>query len=220
MAPVAYKFNNEAELIRGLHKAQKKADELYFDTRSTDEIISQNIAGNTFRAFRISKNGKRPSVIFKNWCYKFLIRSKGKIKGISSQKEYDRFVLNATNALVRHWRKEIGYEVGWGRAAKLLNLVFKLFPCWDELNSGSRKRIIKYLHIPLDSYSILGLKNIVDFHIPSNASMGWIKDKKMYESFQSEIRVFTKRAKVNAINYDILAWDVAHQPNKQVYGKL
>ncbi|MCZ8157038.1 MAG: hypothetical protein O9264_12995 [Leptospira sp.] len=103
------------------------------------------------------------------------------------------------------------YEIGFGRAAKLLNLVFKAIPKLEILDNGTRLRIKKFLHVPLDSFSIRGLINIIDYKIPRNASMGFIKDKKSYFYFQEQIRILTDKAKVSPIDYEILCWDVAHQ---------
>ena len=92
----------------------------------------------------------------------------------------------------------------------LINLVLKGYPR-TITNKIQKRRLIKFLNVPLDHYTIVGLKNIATLKIPSNATMGFIVNRKRYLQFQNEIRKITTRAKVSPIYYDFVAWDKAHE---------
>ncbi len=215
MFPKPYIFKSESELIKKLQgvRLQKKAEQFYKQRKDMDWIIKHMVASNTYRAFKKSSDGKSPSTVFRSWTKQYLNGKLQKIKKITNQNDYDRLIHSATVALCKHWKQEMGYELGYGRGAKLLNLVFKALPTHHEISA--RKTLQKLLHVPLDSFSIRGLKKIVrEFKIPANASMGFIKDKKAYNKFQEKIRIIVKEAKVPPIYYDILVWGLSHVANK------
>jgi hypothetical protein len=80
--------------------------------------------------------------------------------------------------LCAHWRKHTSSEMGYGRGAKLFNLVLKKLACLRELSQEKRNVLIRQMHVPLDSYTIVGLKAIApEFLIPRSATMKWIETR-------------------------------------------
>ena len=214
MAPRPHLFRHEAELVKRLQSKRilERIRTYYSRKKTLESIIKWQVSSNTYRAFRKSATGVGPSIVFRAWIRRFIRNSRSRISRIQSQRAYDAFVDSATNSLRRHWKAMMRYDIGYGRAAKLINLVMKVLPIYDDyhLSSSQRKRLIGFLHVPLDSYTIQGLRNVAAFHIPVNASMRFIDSRKTYVEFQKLIRRTARKARVPAICYDILAWDLSH----------
>jgi hypothetical protein len=101
--------------------------------------------------------------------------------------------------------------MGYGRGAKLLNLVLKKLACYCEISPEQRSLLISLLHVPLDSYTIVGLRNVApQFNIPRGATMKYITTPEQYSAFQAVISAIAQEAGVSPIYYDILSWDQAH----------
>jgi hypothetical protein len=212
MAPAPYVFKDENELVKKLQSktTAKKIAKYYQQDKSLDDIVKKQVSSNTYRAFKKSAGGIRPSDVFKKWVRRFIVKNNGAINNIDCQNDYDRFVHSATMSLCKYWKSRMKYDVGYGRAAKLLNLVLKILPVYLDMSARKKKLLISFLHVPLDSFTIRGLINIASFRIPSNASMGIIATKSDYFRYQNLIRSVSKKANVSPIYYDTLAWDLAH----------
>ena len=89
---------------------------------NVDDLVQFAIAGNTFRAFR--NLPMPPSAIFRAWCKPYLKRSLVRLRAMDDQAKFDRFVHNAAQSLRKYWRRHARAELDYGRAAKLINLVF------------------------------------------------------------------------------------------------
>jgi len=96
--------------------------------------------------------------------------------------------------------------MGYGRGAKLLNLVLKKFACLSSLSENQRSTLIKLQHIPLDSYTIIGLRTIApQLSISRGATMRFVETPAQYTEFQAVIRAIANKAGVPPIYYDLLA---------------
>lgn len=208
-----YIFETRTELIQKLqsNQTQKSADN-FFNARipSIELVVRQAVEGNTFRAFR--KLPEKPSVVFREWTTKHINNTLDELEKISNSEEYSAYIDKTTEALCYRWQTAMkASEIGYGRGSKLLNLVFKKLACYSDLDEVSRKRLIELQHVPLDSYTILGLRQLINTPpIPSNATMKFIENPKDYNLMQQFISSVAKEAGVPAIYYDILAWDSAH----------
>ena len=101
--------------------------------------------------------------------------------------------------------------MGYGRGAKLFNLVLKKLACLSSLPEEQRSTLVNLQHIPLDSYTIIGLRTIAPhLSIPSSATMKFVETRSQYDEFQLIIRAIAERAGVPPIYYDVLAWDMGH----------
>jgi len=127
---------------------------------------------------------------------------------ITNKSDYANYVHKETLSLCKEWQKSMCSDMGYGRGAKLFNLVLKKFACWKELTETQKNTLISLQHVPLDKYTIVGLRLVApDLSIPKNATMSYIKGREDYKEFQNIISKIAEKAGVPAIYYDILAWD-------------
>ena len=210
--PRPHVFSSKAELISLLRsKKNLAAAKDYFSLRSATphEVACMGVGGNTFRAFR--NLPVRPSVAFRGWASSHLQNSLDTVLRITNQEEYSKYVHQSANLLCEHWLELTCSEMGYGRAAKLFNLVLKKLACLSPMTEQQRQALIPLLHVPLDSYTLVGLRVIApEFSIPRTATMKWIESPRQYKNLQAFVSQIAKEAGVPPIYYDILAWDSAH----------
>lgn len=210
--PKPYEFQTEAELVKRLGDTKTvNAARSFFAQRSPSiaHAVHTGVAGNTFRAFR--NLPVQPSVTFRTWATNYVSSTLDSLTSISDGQSYAQYVHNATDTLCAEWRRMTGSDMGYGRGAKLFNLVLKKFACLSSLSEDQRSALIDLQHIPLDSYTIIGLRAIApELAIPKNPTMKFVETPAQYAEFQAVIRAITKKAGVPAIYYDVLAWDMGH----------
>ena len=216
--PTPYIFQSTQELIESLRSDRTRAAAQAFfanGSATVSDVVIAGVSGNTFRAFR--NLPVQPSVAFRGWTTNYLQDSLNDIAHAVTQQSYSAYVHNASLALCEYWRGATNSEMGYGRAAKLLNLVLKKLACLQPLRSEQRSRLIELQHVPLDSYTIVGLRCIAtELSIPKNATMKYIQTPQQYSTMQRKIAEITEQAEVPAIYYDVLAWNMAHdgQPRR------
>jgi hypothetical protein len=72
-------------------------------------------------------------------------------------------------------------------------------------------RLLAYLHVPLDSCTLVGIRNCTaDPEMPADATMRFVGGPTMYNQLQSAIRAVTDQANLPAVYFDVLAWDLSH----------
>lgn len=105
----------------------------------------------------------------------------------------------------------------WALEALIGRLLMKGVCGVPEIPKATYDRLVWFLHVPLDSYSIQAVRNCIDArlkeqigHIPSSAGMGFMKTREVYDGLQETIRLLAEKANVPPIALDILAWDEAH----------
>jgi len=210
--PKPHVFTSESYLISALRDSKtKKIATDFFDERvdTIAEVVRMGVGSNTYRAFR--NLPVRPSTTFRMWTESYIEKSMPPLSSMHASQDYAAYVHDATLALVRYWRTKTRSEMGYGRGAKLLNLVLKKLACLSTLSDLERRNFIFLQHIPLDSYTIMGIQKIApDLDIPNGSTMKYIKTPDQYKKFQERIAKFAAKAKVPAIYYDILAWDMGH----------
>ena len=210
--PKPYIFENRAELVQALQNSETltSAQSFFADRIPTiAAVVHKGVASNTFRAFR--KLPVRPSVAFRTWTEQRVEQTLADVLAATDGTSYATYVHNTTLALVEYWREATVSEMGYGRGAKLLNLVLKKLACYSTLTEQQRYGLINVLHVPLDSYTIVGLRNVApQFRIPKSATMKFITTPAQYSEFQTFIAGIALEARVPPIYYDILAWDQAH----------
>lgn len=210
--PTPYEFRSEDELVQHLRDEQTtNAAKKFFAQRSPsiDEVVRTGVSGNTFRAFR--NLPVQPSVTFRTWATNYITNTLDVLSIISDEQCYAQYVHDATNNLCAEWRHLTGSDMGYGRGAKLFNLVLKKFACLSSLPEQQRSTLVNLQHIPLDSYTIIGLRTIAPkLPIPRNATMKFVETPAQYAEFQKVIRAIAQEAGVPPIYYDVLAWDMGH----------
>ncbi len=209
---VPYVFKSESELITALRRGRTRSlANKYFDERidTLGKVVSSAVASNTYRAFR--NLPVRPSDAFRNWAESHIQKRIPPFSRVPVDREYSAYIHASALALCRHWQKVTGTEMGYGRGAKLFNLVLKRLACLSSLSQRERRALIHLQHVPLDSYTLIGLRAVApDLSIPKSATMRWIQTPQQYSSFQERIATIAQKAQAPAIYYDILAWDMRH----------
>jgi hypothetical protein len=105
--------------------------------------------------------------------------------------------------------KEMKYKIPFGASYKLPNLLMK--EVWKRLPAVQRRTLIMFLHVPLDSYTLVGISGVSEsLDIPKTATMGAVRDWDFYIAVQERIRELARKAGVPPIVYDYLAWDASH----------
>jgi hypothetical protein len=210
--PKAVEFKSDEEL---LSKLKKKKLPRWFNKSlsSAEDIVLRSVGGNTFRAFHKMPN--KPSVVYRNWARKELTSKRflSGLRRIKTANEYDKWLELLSKRFVRYWNKEMGLgkKMPYGPGRKLPNLLMKQVVLWDELKKREKERIVKFLHIPFDSYTLIAIRNsIPDVKIPRTVTMGFVENAKIYNALIDASRKISRRAKVPPILIDVLAWDEAH----------
>lgn len=134
------------------------------------------------------------------------------MRAVRSQKAYDEWLNKLVGNFRRYWKRAMGREIDFGPSYKLPNLLMKTVLC--RLPTRESERLLEYLHVPLDRYTLIGLCDIAVLpggrRIPRNATMGFVDDLEVYEYLQQLIGALALKARVSRIAYDYLAWDSAH----------
>ena len=217
--PTPYVFSSKSELHQYLMSEDTKNFLRTFQGKRVDSIesvVSQSVAGNTFRAFHFRTfniNGS-PSDFFRNWTSDYLNRNLSHITGLSSFMEMIDLVCQMAHELDNHWYQRSNQidevRIGFGRAAKLLGLALKHLIWLDTLSSNQRANLIKILNVPLDSYTLQGLRLISsDQRIPASATMKFVQNEGQYRALQLCIQNLMPNGSY-PIDYEICAWNLAH----------
>jgi hypothetical protein len=174
--------------------------------------IESAVSGNTFRAFRNLPH--RPSRVFREWAFDALI-TRGylnELKKVRTQENYDQWLDKLVSDFGKYWKRKMKVSIPFGPSYKLPNLLMKVV-C-QRLSPTHRKRTVCFLHVPLDSYTLLGIRSCVILpngrSIPNRATMRFVDSKEVYTAVQHYIKGLARRAGVPMIAYDYLAWDVGH----------
>ncbi len=218
--PTAYEFQNKEELVTQLRTDRKYLTQ-WFGRRHEDvwEMVTDSVGGNTFRAFKHMP--QRPSQVYRSWAYKRLQDTKvvEQIGNLNSQEEYDWWIEDFSTNFRSYWSRRMGKEkrIPYGPSRKLPNLLMKHVVLWNNFDKEQRSSLIRFLHIPLDRYSLLAIRNcILEPHrqivgrIPKNVTMKFVGSPAKYNALQSCFRAVAEEAKVPAIYLDVLAWNKSH----------
>jgi diadenosine tetraphosphate (Ap4A) HIT family hydrolase len=205
------------ELIRSLRSRGPVLIEKFFRPEpDLERLIQRSVMGNTFRAFHKLK--RQPSLIFREWATtKMTARKLSELSTASGQKEFDRLHRQLAADLARYWLAKGKKPIAFGPSMKLTALLLKSLTRWSGLSASCRDRMIGFLPVPLDSYSLLAIRDCAasgrfgpPFRIPSNATMGFIDSQEHYTQIHDLARSVAKEAGVSPICLDLVAWDGAH----------
>jgi hypothetical protein len=200
-----YAYPNAKDIVCRLltNKAQIAKE---FEPRwdSLEEVARESVGPNTFRSFHHLP--QKPSEVFRTWASRALADDKG-LTHLQSQSDYGNWLREFSSAFRQHWQKEMGKVLAYGPSRKLPNLLLKEFVRWKHLTPDERARLIAFVHVPLDSYTLVAISNCLDDpEIPADATMKFVVGATMYNQIQNAIRAVTDQARVPAIYFDVLAW--------------
>lgn len=214
ITPRPYVFTTKDELLDTLGgKGTAETIEAFIRRGENDiaTIVKASVSGNTFRAFPLP-DGLRPSVIYRSWVTQRLTAALGDIQHLSSPSHMRALIISAANDLSAHWHVSTQgkREIGFGRAAKLLNLSVKHMLWHDQIPRDQRHVLLHALDVPLDSFTLQGICRVLpELGIPRRASMGYVRDVEHYSQIQDAIRELCA-PRFSPIYYEYAAWNLAH----------
>jgi hypothetical protein len=216
--PSLKQWRDRDHLVRDLKNCEWKhkfdSDRRGESKSELETIIRHAVGANTFRAFKIRRHN-RPSAVFREWAKKALNpRTRQCLYAVKSQSEYDKWLSVLVKDFADHWNSKMG-KMEYGKYFKLVNLLVKRLCLYHDVKPAKFRRIARFLHIPLDSYTIVAIRNCVSSfphsdaigRIPKTATMKFVKNQKMYDAFQAGIRRMAQEAHVPPIALDYLAWN-------------
>lgn len=209
---------NESDLIESLrnfdlhYSIQKYLNKDNLINKTANEIYKSYTFGNSIaRAFR---NEYHPSQQYKNWtettCIDEILI---KLNNISNQNNYDVFLFQMANSLVESWEsktdKGADSRMNIGISLKIVNLLMKHLT-FVHLRSNSK--LISYLHVPWDKFTLRLLTDIWvgKPRINNSSSQGFVNNKKQYLELHSFITNIVRQAGVDRIVYELWAYDYKH----------
>lgn len=173
------------------------------------KLIRKMVGKNSFRALH-------PSTLFREWALEALVgegRFYEKLLPVRDQTAYDKWLDDFTNDFRDYWQRETGRRIPFAASRKPPDLLMK--GVCNVLPEANYRLVVWCLHVPLDSYSIQAVRNCIGTEIgrtiPQNPTMGFVKDRHIYDSLQKAIRRVAEDANVPPITLDILAWDEPHK---------
>ena len=207
-----YKFEDLQQLIERLRDGKAEIEKWFAERKeSLEAIVRHSVAGNTFRA--LQRLPQKPSIVFRRWASEETMRPTfiGELEAIRSQADYDGWLRQFSDKLNDTWQKRMGQAMPFGPRRKLPNLLMKEVVLWTGLSNGQRTNLIQWLHVPLDSYTLVGIRKCIENpKIPKRATMGFVASETVYDQIQNSIRDIAGQAEVPAIYFDNLAWNSKH----------
>ena len=219
--PKPYEFSSSIKLISRLRGDREKLRRMFQKGRPDPNLVllvRTSVGRSTFRGLRTKKRG--PAAVFREWAYERLGEPNTieELRAIKSHKEYDQWLQNLSNDFRSHWKVNAELQIAFGPGRKLPDLLMKKVVWWDGFGAAERKRLIGFLHVPLDSFSLIAVRRCVaetevcqNVEVPKNAAMGWVESERVYNALQQAMRELANRAGVPPIYIDVLAWNVAHK---------
>jgi len=181
-------------------------------------LVRKSVGRSTFRGLPTKK--RRPSAVFREWAYERLADEKtlAQLSVVKTHEDYDRWIKRLSSDLRPRWEKETGQVMRFGPSRKLPDLLMKEVIRWSGFTAGHRNQLLEFIHVPLDSYSLLAVRRCLSdtkagrrVKISDNASMGSVGTEGMYASIQKAIREIAEEAGVPPIYIDLLAWNRTHK---------
>lgn len=189
------------------------------------EIIKASVAGNTFRAWGFRRWGIvriRPSGVYRDWTTQRLTADEPIIRKLDTQEAMQAYVIRTAHDLDRHWRTEVANNldakhadgekalaIGFGRAAKLLNLSLKHL-LWLPWDIQAREGYIRALNVPLDSFTLQAIRLVCrDLRINEDATMKFVENEDQYLAIQAAIRGLLPAGYL-PVHYELAIWNRTH----------
>jgi hypothetical protein len=216
-----FRFSDRKQLVAALGSpatAEWAADFFAGGPLPLAEIIRLSVTSNTFRAFPIARH-VAPSTLYREWANSYLSEHLPIFFAAANPAGYGVAVADAAVDLTRHWSRKTGghHELGFGRAAKMINLTIKHLVWLDGLAPSTKQRLWSLLHVPLDRFTIQGVAEFApaDLGLTRHGSMRSIVSRTQYEAVQTWLRALCSEAEVPPVHYEILAYNMRHETARQ-----
>lgn len=182
---------------------------------SSAALVRYSVSGSTFRAFHLKDLGLSPSQCYRTWTTEWIETI---VEVVQSQHQtldnqsLRRHLVNGAYKLDAHWRTMTAgaAKMGFGVAAKLLGLSVKHLLWHEHLSHEQRKRLAASLDVPLDSYTLQGIrKALPELKVTSNATMNFVQSEAQYARIQDAIRRMCPSDLI-PLHYETVAWRLSH----------
>jgi len=186
------------------------------------EIVLMSAEGSTLRAFHTNKFGPPPSVLYREWAQEYFEGRSSRFLGAREQRQLTDLIHEATEDMIESWRRRApGYDLTFGRAAKLVNLMLKHLVLYQHAKETERRRLWSHLHVALDRFTLRPLAQLApELGIPRSASMGAVNGPAEYAAIQDWIADLCADAGVPPISWEVLTfhmpkgiWEGGPQPD-------
>lgn len=189
-------FTSPDEVQQIIRERHKDLIEPFFACKlSSTEIMANCADGSTFRAYHTRTY--RPSTIFRTWAIRWLQNPDHRVllSGLRNVPHFLALHQMISASCSEFWENPDDtnnasedalppYKV-W----KLIDLILKFVPLWDELSDEARMSLVPYLNVPLDRYTLNATR---DNYVP----------------IQTCIR--TAVGEFPPIYFDLVSWDREH----------
>jgi hypothetical protein len=200
-------------------KLTNHSQNFQFPTRKSlitpNEIIKFSVQQNIFRALGLDNH--KPSDVYRNWATANFENLHTQLRNCQNVNEYGSLIKSYTDSFLISWRTTTNEKLVYGPASKIVNLLIKAI---QESNQYKVDNIIKFQHIPWDSYTLRPLRNIINLltdtdyyiNIPTTASMSFVNSTELYGILQKAIFDLYERlpGRPPAIYFDYFAWNDNH----------
>ncbi|MBK8395670.1 MAG: hypothetical protein IPL26_10570 [Leptospiraceae bacterium] len=125
-----------------------------------EDIIKNSVTSNIFRAFHLTKI--KPSQIYRNWSSENFEKIERKLKSIKNLKDYEKYLFSLSENFILYWKNQVenpNENITYGPAIKMINLLIKVM---QESRNYHNQKLLPFMHIPFDIYSLLPLKEIIN----------------------------------------------------------
>jgi hypothetical protein len=140
------------------------------------------------------------------WALDAAPRLAGGLRYVINQEQYDKLCKRISRELLRDWRERRGGKLGFGLAARAVDLVMMAL---GESESCRRESAAPFLRAPLDARTLARLRLIVDelsdvdfaVEIPAKPGAGFVTTEELYYILQSAVAELARRAETTPIVY-------------------
>jgi hypothetical protein len=193
----------------------------WFETgyEDVESIVWDSGGSNTFRAFAHMPH--KPSQVYYDRAQRMLSDDGvvEQITNLRSERAYDFWLKGFSQNLSEHWRRKMRKKMPYGLGRKLPNLLMKPFVLWSRLDDEQRSRLIGFLHVPFDKYSLTVLRNCVPdvyrptvgrIPSPKSVTMKYVDSEAKYDALMALGSDMAEETGLPPIYLDVLAWNQTH----------
>jgi hypothetical protein len=210
--PSIHIFSSVDEAIKILGKYNRNITK---EAATKEEVVKTSVSFNIFRAFR--NLDKKPSGIYRSWASDNIDKIIFKLDKITTKRKYDEELFTWIYSFIEYWESQVPPEnrIIFGPASKMVNLLIKTL---NESTLISNKRIMSFMHIPFDEYTLKPLTKIINqmtsvkyrIDIPNNPTMKFISTPELYWIMQNALLKLCRKSNIHPILYDYWCWNEKH----------
>ncbi|MBS1759389.1 MAG: hypothetical protein JST23_04620 [Bacteroidetes bacterium] len=191
----------------------------HFPTRqnlvTANDIIKFSVQQNVFRALGLANH--KPSVIYRNWATANFESLHTQLTNCQSGNVFGLIIKSYTDSFLSSWRTTTNEKLVYGPASKIVNLLIKTI---QESSQFKVDSIIRFQHVPWDSYTLRPLRKIINeladtdyyINIPTTAAMSFVNSTELYDILEKAIFNLYDRlpGQPPTIYFDYFAWNDNH----------